>query len=151
LPRYIARAEWIGFTTGHEPWQARLALNHFRWRQPVRPLFRAANALGARPSEALTADADAVANCLAVADGQVKSVRRIDDDGSRRLDCRVIDKQRDQTAVVARDAFAKIGIHPYCRLSSCQAGINSAIRAYSIFCLEANMVELPDKLRSAKV
>jgi len=112
LPRYIARAEWIGFTTGHEPWQARLALNHFRWRQPVRPFFRAANALGARPSEALTADADAVAS-LAVADGQVKlGVRRIDDDGSRRLDCRVIDKQRDQTAVVARDAFDKIGGDP---------------------------------------
>ena len=87
-----ARPERIGFTAGHEARQVRLARNHLLGREPVRPFFHAADVLGARPGEALAADADAVANCLVVADRQVKvGVRRIDDDGSGRLDCGVID------------------------------------------------------------
>jgi len=92
LPRYIARAERIGFTADHETRQVRLTLDHLLGRQPVRPFFHAADAPSARPGGALAADADAVANCLAMADCQVKvGVRRIDNDGSGRLSCRVID------------------------------------------------------------
>src|SRR5262249_4974383 len=60
------RTERIGFTTGHEARQIRLALDHLLGREPVRPIFHAADVLGARPGEALAADADAVANCLAL-------------------------------------------------------------------------------------
>src|SRR6516165_4781487 len=82
----------IGFTPGHEARQVGLALNHLLRRQPVRPFFHAADVLGARPSEALTTYTNPVANCLAMAERQVKvGVRRIDDDGSGRLNCKVID------------------------------------------------------------
>ena len=86
------RAEWIGFTAGHEARQVRLTFDHLLGWKPVRPFFHAADMLGARPGEALAADTNAVANCLAVADCHVKvGVRRIDDDSSGRLDCGVID------------------------------------------------------------
>jgi hypothetical protein len=85
-------AEWICFAAGHEARQVRLALDHLLGREPVRPFLHAADVLGARPGEALAADTNAVANGLAVADCQVKvGVRRIDDDGSGRLDCGVVD------------------------------------------------------------
>src|ERR1700687_1107161 len=42
-----ACAERIGFTTGHEARQIRLALNHLLRRKPIRPFFHAADALGA--------------------------------------------------------------------------------------------------------
>jgi hypothetical protein len=54
------RAERIGFAAGHEARQVRLARDHLFGREPVRPFLHAADALGARPSEALAADADAV-------------------------------------------------------------------------------------------
>jgi len=87
-----ACAERIGFTTGHEARQVRLALNHLWRRKPIRPFFHAADVLGARPGEALSADTNPIAKRLAVPDRQVKvGVRRIDDDCSGRLDCGVID------------------------------------------------------------
>src|SRR6516165_3023276 len=64
---HCARAERIGFTTRHEARQVRLALDHLRRRQPVRPFFHAADVFGARPGEALAADTNAVANCPALA------------------------------------------------------------------------------------
>src|SRR5260370_14172746 len=86
-----ACTERIGFTTGHEARQVRLALNHLLRRKPIRPFFHPANVLGARPGEALTPDTNPVAKRLAVPHRQVKvGVRRIDYDGARRLDCGVI-------------------------------------------------------------
>ena len=66
--------------------QIRLALDHLRRRKPVRPFLHLGDALGARPGEALAADADAVAHRLAAAEHQIEiGVRRIDDDGAGRL------------------------------------------------------------------
>jgi hypothetical protein len=42
-----ACAERIGFTTGHEARQVRLAPNHLLRRTPIRPFFHEADALGA--------------------------------------------------------------------------------------------------------
>ena len=86
------RAERIGFTAGHEARQVRLALDHLLGREPVRPFLHPTDVLSARPGEALAADTDAVAHCLTVTDRQIEvGVRRINNDGSRRLDCGVID------------------------------------------------------------
>src|SRR6185437_10481366 len=74
-----ARAKRIALATGHEARQVRLTLDHFLGRKPVRPFLHAADALGAGPCEAFAADADAVAQSLAVAHDQIKvGVRRID-------------------------------------------------------------------------
>src|SRR5690242_14817080 len=67
-----ASAERIGFAAGHEAWQVRLALDHFLWREPVRPFLHAADALGARPGETFATDADAITNGLAVAEHQIE-------------------------------------------------------------------------------
>src|SRR5664279_5769239 len=63
-----ARAERIARAAGHESRQIRLALDHFLRRDPIRPLGFALDLLDAGPGEALTADADAVADRLAVAE-----------------------------------------------------------------------------------
>src|SRR6516165_1585364 len=81
-----------GFTAGHEARQVRLALDHLLGREPVRPFLHPTDVLSARPGEALAADTDAVAHCLTVTDRQIEvGVRLINNDGSRRLDCGVID------------------------------------------------------------
>ena len=73
-------------STGHHAWQIRLALDHLRWREPIRPFFHPGDALGARPGEAVTAHANAVAHRLAVPQHEIKiGIRRIDDDRARRL------------------------------------------------------------------
>ena len=51
-----ACAERIGLTTGHKARQVGLALNHLLRRKPIRPFFHMADALGACPGKALTAE-----------------------------------------------------------------------------------------------
>jgi len=56
---------------------------HFRRRRPGRPFLFRRDRLGARPGEAGTADADAIAQRLAVALHEIEEfVRRIDHDGA---------------------------------------------------------------------
>src|SRR5581483_2427006 len=56
-------------------------LDHFLRREPVRPLFHAADALGAGPGEAVAADADAITDRFAVAAPEIEvSVGGIDND-----------------------------------------------------------------------
>src|SRR6476659_3991768 len=81
-----ARAERIAFAAGHETRQIRLSLDHFFRRMPVRPLAHVADTFGTGPSEAFASDADAVTQRLAAAEHQIEErVRRIDNDGARRL------------------------------------------------------------------
>src|SRR3974390_916192 len=88
-----ARAEWIARATCHDARQIGLALDHLRRREPVRPFLHARDALRARPGEAFAADADAVAQRLAVPEHEIKvGVRRIDDERARRLLSRKIDQ-----------------------------------------------------------
>ena len=81
-----ARAERIARPARHLPRQIRLALDHFRRREPIRPFLHLGNALGAGPGEALAADAHAVADRLAAAEHQIEvGVRGIDNNGAGRL------------------------------------------------------------------
>src|SRR4029077_14240676 len=98
-----ARAERIGLAPGHEARHVRLARDHLLWRQPVRPFFHAADALGARPGEAFAADTYAVTDRLSVTERQVEvSVRRVDEDGAGWLNGRVI---HDRPAELGRYLF----------------------------------------------
>ena len=100
---YIARAERIGLAASHEPRQVRLARDHLLWREPVRPFFHAADALGARPGEAFAADPYAVTDRLSVTERQVEvSVRRVDEDGAGWLNGWVI---HDRPAELGRYLF----------------------------------------------
>src|ERR1019366_3813036 len=81
-----ARAERILRTAFHVPRQIRTPHQHFRRRRPIRPFLLGGNLLDARPGEAGAADADAIAQRLAVALHQEQElVRRIDDDGAGAL------------------------------------------------------------------
>ena len=81
-----ARSHWVAYTTGRKARQVRLARNHLWRRMPVRPLTHTADALSARPGEPCAANADAVAQRLAVAEHQIeKRVRCVDDDGASGL------------------------------------------------------------------
>src|SRR3984957_6247856 len=81
-----SRAERIARTAGHEPRQIGLALDHFRRRTPIRPFLLARYLLQAGPSEALAADADAVAKRPVVALNQVKEPAFcVDNDRARRF------------------------------------------------------------------
>src|ERR1700688_5064245 len=53
-------AKRIAGTAGHLPREIRLTRDHFRRRGPIRPLRFLGDPLYAGPSEAVTADADAV-------------------------------------------------------------------------------------------
>src|SRR5262249_506813 len=87
-----ARARRIGRAARHETRQIRGAGNHLRPGRPMRALGLALDGLDAGPGETLTADANAVADRLAAAEDQVEiRVRRIDDDGARRLVGRIVD------------------------------------------------------------
>src|SRR5439155_7401516 len=106
-----ARAERIGRPAGDEARQIGLALDHLRRRGPIRPLRLALDALDAGPGEALAADADAVAHRLAVAEHEVKiRVRRIDDDGARRLAGAIVDDLAAQHAAHLALVVARIGV-----------------------------------------
>ena len=74
-----ARAERIAVAAGHEARQVGLAFDHFgRWI-PVGPFRHPGDTLGARPGEALTPNADAVAHRLAVAQNEIKiGIGRVD-------------------------------------------------------------------------
>ena len=72
--------------------QIRLARDHLLRRIPIRPLGLARDLLDARPGEAFAADADAVADRLAVAEHVIEDgVRGIDDDGAGRFVAGVAD------------------------------------------------------------
>ncbi len=87
-----AGAERVLRAAGHEARQIGLALHHFRGRRPIRPLGLARDGLGARPGEAFAADADAVADRLAVAEHVIEiGVGRIDDHRAGGLAGRVFD------------------------------------------------------------
>ncbi len=92
-PRYMARApSGLPGPPASVARQIGLAGDHFRRRGPIRPLRLLGDGLGARPGEAVAADADAVAHRLAIAEHQVEiGVRGIDDDGAGRLAGRIGD------------------------------------------------------------
>src|SRR3954462_4284084 len=80
------RAERIAGAASDEAGQIGLARDHLSRRMPVRPLRLAADALHARPGEALAPDADAITDRAALAEHIVKvSIVGIDDDGAGRL------------------------------------------------------------------
>ena len=106
-----ARAERIGRAASDEARQIGLAVDHLRRRSPVRPLGLALDAFGARPGEAFAADADAVAQRLAVAEHVIEErVRRIDDDGAGRLAGAVVDDLAAQVGAQLARALVGIGV-----------------------------------------
>ena len=87
-----ARTEWVVRSAFHALWQVRLALAHFCRRMPDRPFSLARDVLDAAPLEALTADADAEAHCLAARLDEVEILAAgIDDNRSGLLVCLVLD------------------------------------------------------------
>ena len=81
-----ARAERVVGAAGHVGGKARLAAPHRRRRRPTRPLALRRHALRSAPGHAVAADADAVAQRLAVAEYQVQPpLGGIDDDGAGRI------------------------------------------------------------------
>src|SRR5262245_4600195 len=89
---HAAGAHRVAVAAGHEARQIGLALDHLRRRRPVWPLGLALDRLGARPGEALAADADAVTPGLAARHHEIEEgVGRIDDDGAGRLAGPVVD------------------------------------------------------------
>src|SRR3984893_6723846 len=61
------RAERIVDATGHMARQIGAPRQHLRWRRPARPFLFRRYAVGSAPAETVAADADAVAQRLAVA------------------------------------------------------------------------------------
>src|ERR1700688_1778816 len=85
-----ARTERIARAAGGHARQVRLARDHFLRRIPARALGFALHLLDARPGEAFAADADAVADRLAIAEHVIEEgVWGIDDDGAGRLNAGV--------------------------------------------------------------
>src|ERR1700716_1121317 len=81
-----ARSKWFALPASHEAWQIRLAHYHLFRRIPIGPFRHSRNLLRASPGEAFAADADPVAQRLAVAEHEIEvSVRRIDDDRAGRF------------------------------------------------------------------
>src|SRR5258705_12016510 len=68
-----ARAERVVDAAAHVAWQIRPPPQHLRWRRPARPFLFRGNAMGSAPAEAVAADADAVAQRLAVGQDQIES------------------------------------------------------------------------------
>src|SRR5215813_6476779 len=78
-----ARAERIVDTTRHVTRQFGLALEHLVGRRPVRPLALGADLSDAAPGHPLAADADGVAQGLAVAEHEIEpALCGADDDGA---------------------------------------------------------------------
>src|SRR5271163_1270560 len=81
-----ACAKRIARSTGHEARQVRLALDHFRWRMPIRPFRFTRYLQQSGPGEAVAADADAVAQRPRLALDQIKMpVGGVDDDSADRM------------------------------------------------------------------
>src|ERR1700726_3707465 len=77
----------------HVPRQIRPAHQHLRRRRPVRPFLLRGDRLDARPGESGLADADAVAQRLAIALHQEQElVGRIDDDGAGPFRAVIVDE-----------------------------------------------------------
>src|SRR4051812_30786784 len=109
-----ARAKRIVRTARHMARQVGAALEHFGRRHPVRPLRLPRDALDARPGEPGTADADAIADRLAVLLHQIeKAVWRIDDDRAGGMRALV----RDDLLLIARVHLAR-GVGRLCALRS---------------------------------
>ena len=88
-----ARAERVAVAACHEARQIRLAVDHLFRRMPVRPLRHSRHFFRAGPGEALAADADAVAQRLALAEHEIEvGVRRVDDERAGRLLGVVVDQ-----------------------------------------------------------
>ena len=86
-PRYIARAP-SGLSTPPAMWRGRSGrrAQHLRRRRPARPFLLGGDAVGAAPAEAVAADADAVAQRLAVAEHEIEpSFGGVDVDGAGRV------------------------------------------------------------------
>jgi len=76
-----AGAERIARAAGHEARQIRLALDHFRWRMPIRPFGFSADLQKALPGKSLAPDSDAVANRVRRILNEVEmALQSIDDD-----------------------------------------------------------------------
>ena len=102
-----ARAERIARAARHEARQIGLTVDHLRRRMPIRPLGLAADLLHARPGEAITADADAIADRTAAAENIIEvGMGRIDDDGARRL----LGREGDFLATQVRRQLRRRGI-----------------------------------------
>src|SRR6476620_332150 len=87
-----ARAERVGWAAGDKARQIGLAPDHFRGRTPIRPLGFSLDGLDARPGEAFTADANAIAHGLATRPYEIKvGIGRVDNDGARRLAGAIVD------------------------------------------------------------
>ena len=71
-----ARAERIVDAAGHVARQIGPPRQHLRGRRPARPFLLGGDAVGAAPAEAVAADADAVAQRLAVGRGRDKAAAR---------------------------------------------------------------------------
>ena len=102
---------------GHHARQVRLARDHFRRRIPIRPFGLARDLFHARPGKALAADADAVADRLAVAEHVIeKRVRCIDDDGAGHLVARIGDDLALQPRIELRVFIGRLLIGRVLRL-----------------------------------
>src|SRR5450432_2218838 len=83
-------AKRVAGAAGHEARQVRLTRDHFHWWRPVRPLGLLGDRLRAGPSEAVAADADAIADRLTAAEHIIEiGIGRIDDDSTGQLAGRV--------------------------------------------------------------
>src|SRR5690606_4725067 len=88
-----ARAERVAGAAGHHARQVRLALDHLGRREPIRPFLHPRDAFVAGPGEAFAADADAVAERLAVAKHQIEvGIGGVDDHRAGRLFGVVVDE-----------------------------------------------------------
>src|SRR3954468_5376942 len=99
-----AGAERIAFSARHPARQIGLARDHFRRGRPIRPLRLACYGLNARPPEAISADADAVADRTAITEDEVEmGLRNIDDDSASNGLRWVIDHLASQVRPESRD------------------------------------------------
>src|SRR5882672_1661412 len=81
-----AGAERIFDAARHVARQVRPARPHLRGRCPARPFLLRRNAVDAAPAEAITADADAITQCPAVAEDEIKpALGGVDQDGAGRV------------------------------------------------------------------
>src|SRR5262249_10468609 len=88
------------------------ALEHLVGRRPIRPLALVGDVVHARPGEAGTADADAVADRTTAALHQIEhALAGIDDDGARHLGAVVADLLLHEAAVHDRPAVGRLD-HP---------------------------------------